>query len=215
MSDFSSFDFKKEEQLILAPSDIYIQAALPLGTKFKSKYMRNFIYKTKPEGINIIDIRSIDERIRIAAKFMSFYEPSNIIVVASRPYAIKPANLFAEIIGAVAITSRFLPGTLTNPSLEEYKHAELIFVNDPFHDAQAVNEASKLGIPVVALCDTEHTCSNVDLVIPCNNKGRRALATVYWLLARQILKERGLLTSSDRFKYSIEDFETELIEETA
>jgi len=55
----------------------------------------------------------------------------------------------------------------------------------------------------------------VDLVIPCNNKGRRALATVYWLLARQILKERGLLTSSDRFKYSIEDFETELIEETA
>lgn len=213
MSDFSSFDLRKEEQLILAPVDIYVQAALPLGTKFKTKYMRNFIYKTKPEGINIIDVRSIDERIRIAAKFMSYYEPNKIVVVASRPYAIKPANLFAEVIGAVAITGRFLPGTLTNPSLAEHRHAELMFVNDPFHDSQAVNEASKLGIPVVALCDTEHTCQEVDLVIPCNNKGRRALATVYWLLARQILREKGLLSSTEQFKYTIEDFETELVEE--
>ncbi|MFP3191190.1 MAG: 30S ribosomal protein S2 [Thermoproteota archaeon] len=214
MSDFSSFDLKKEEQLTLASVDIYVQAGLPLGTKFKSKYMRNFIYKTKPEGINIIDIRSIDERIRIAAKFMSYYEPERILVVASRPYAIKPANLFAQVIGAVAITGRFLPGTLTNPSLEEHKNAELLFINDPLHDSQAVNEASKLGIPVVALCDTEHKCEDVDFVIPCNNKGRRALATVYWLLARQILREKGLITSPDQFKYTIEDFEAELVEET-
>lgn len=213
MTEFPSFDLKKEEQLILAPSELYIQSALALGTRYKSKYMKNFIYKTKSEGINIIDIRSIDERIRIAAKFMSYYDPKDILVVASRPYAIQPSTKFAEVIGTQLVTERFLPGTLTNPNLKEYKIVELVFINDPINDSQAVVEASKVGIPVVALCDTEHVCSDIDFIIPCNNKGRRALATVYWLLARQILKEKKIITSSDQFTYSIEDFETKIIEE--
>lgn len=211
MSDLGS-EFRKDEQLLLAPTELYIEATLPLGTRFKSKYMKNFIYKTRPEGIHIINVRSIDERIRIAARFISYYESEKVLVVASRPYAIKPATMFAKVIGAIAITERFMPGTLTNPSLESYKEVELLFVNDPYQDSQALDEATKIGIPVVALCDTEHSCINVDLVIPCNNKGRRALATVYWLLARQVLKEKGMLQSPEQFNYSIEDFETELVE---
>jgi small subunit ribosomal protein S2 len=211
MSDLGS-EFKKEEQLILAPTELYIEATLPLGTKFKSKYMKNFIYRTRPEGIHIIDVRSIDERIRIAAKFISYYESDKILVVASRPFAIKPATMFAKLIGAKAVTERFLPGTLTNPSLGTYGEIELLFLNDPYQDSQALDEATKIGIPVVALCDTEHSCENVDLVIPCNNKGRRALATVYWLLARQVLREKKIIQSPEQFTYSIEDFETELVE---
>lgn len=202
----------KEEQLLLAPAEIYLEATVNIGTKFKSKYMKNFIFRTRPEGIHVIDVRSIDERIRIAAKFISFYEGEKILIVASRPYAIKPATMFANVIGANIITERFLPGTLTNPSLEFYKEIELLFINDPYQDSQALEEANKIGIPVVALCDTEHSCSNVDLVIPCNNKGRRALATVYWLLARQVLREKGLLKSPEQFNYTIDDFETELVE---
>jgi len=211
MSDLGS-EFKREEQLILAPTELYIDATLPLGTKFKSKYMKNFIYRTRPEGIHIIDVRSIDERIRIAAKFISYYDSDKILVVASRPFAIKPATMFAKVIGANVITERFLPGTLTNPSLSTYKEIELLFLNDPYQDAQALDEATKIGIPTVALCDTEHSCENIDLVIPCNNKGRRALATVYWLLARQVLREKKAITSPEQFTYTIEDFETELVE---
>ncbi len=202
----------KEEQLLLAPAELYIEAALNMGTKFKSKYMKNFIYKTRPEGIHVIDVRSIDERIRIAAKFISYYEGERILVIASRPYAIKPSTMFAKLIGANIMTERFLPGTLTNPSLDFYKEVELLFLNDPYQDSQALEEATIVGIPVVALCDTEHSCANVDLVIPCNNKGRRALATIYWLLARQVLREKGLLRSSDQFNYTIDDFETEIVE---
>jgi small subunit ribosomal protein S2 len=63
-----------------------------------------------------------------------------------------------------------------------------------------------VGIPVVALCDTNNLTSNVDLVIPTNNKGRKALTLIYWLLAKEVLKERG---EEDRFRYSVSDFEME------
>jgi len=175
--------------------------------------MRRFISRTRPEGVNIINYQSIDERIRIAARFLSYFEGEKILVVASRPYAIKPATKFSEYIGAQCITSRFLPGTLTNPMLKSYKSVEVLFVNDPLNDAQAVKEASEVGIPIVALCDTEHTCANVDLVIPCNNKGRRALATVYWLLTVHVLRNKGIIGLGEIPKFTIDDFETELIEE--
>mgnify|MGYP000494073169 CR=1 FL=1 len=71
---------------------------------------------------------------------------------------------------------------------------------------EMVGRAAELGIPVIALCDTNNMTSNVDLVIPTNNKGRKALTLIYWLLARQVLRERG---EEDRFKYTISDFEME------
>jgi small subunit ribosomal protein S2 len=48
----------------------------------------------------------------------------------------------------------------------------------------------------------------VDLVIPTNNKGRKALALVYWLLARQVLRERGALAPDAPFEVPVEEFET-------
>jgi small subunit ribosomal protein S2 len=41
-----------------------------------------------------------------------------------------------------------------------------------------------------------------------NNKGRRALAIAFWLIAREILRERNELPASGEMKHSIDDFET-------
>jgi len=79
-------------------------------------------------------------------------------------------------------------------------------------DKQAVKEASSVGIPVVALCDTDNDFSKIDFVIPANNKGRRSLATVYWLLARQILREKGEIPPEGDLSMPIEAFETKLSE---
>jgi len=106
-----------------------------------------------------------------------------------------------------------MPGTFTNPLYPDHIDPEVLVVTDPAMDNQAVDEALKIGIPVVALCDTDNVTSNVDLVIPANNRGRRALAAVFWLLARSILIHQGSLTAEQPMKYSIEDFETKLIEE--
>ncbi len=78
---------------------------------------------------------------------------------------------------------------------------------------QALDEASKLGIPVVAICDTDNVTANVDVVIPANNRGRSALAAIFWLLGRYVLLHSGALSSDQQMKYSIKDFETKLIEE--
>jgi small subunit ribosomal protein S2 len=45
----------------------------------------------------------------------------------------------------------------------------------------------------------------VDLVIPTNNKGRKALSMIYFLLTREMLRLRGISTG-----LTPEDFEMEI-----
>ncbi len=195
---------------LLIDEDTYLTAGVHIGTQVKNKDMMRFIYKVRSDGLYILDIRKTDERIRLAAKFFSRFNPEEILVVAQRQYAQKPATKFAEIIGARAVVGRFIPGTLTNPQLPQYTEASVIFLNDPAADSQALKEAVKSRIPIVALCDANNRTSYVDLVIPTNNKGRRALALIYWLLAREILKARGDIKSDEEYKYKVEDFEAPL-----
>ena len=49
-------------------------------------------------------------------------------------------------------------------------------------------------MPIVGLVDANNNLRNVDVALPVNNKGRRSLALVYWLLAREVLKARGATT---------------------
>ncbi|MCS7121309.1 MAG: 30S ribosomal protein S2 [Archaeoglobaceae archaeon] len=193
-----------EYEYLISPDD-YLAAGVHIGTQIKTHDMMKFIYKVRQDGLYILDIRKLDERIRIAAKFLSRYEPSKILLVAARQYAFKPIQMFSKVIGTDYVIGRFIPGTLSNPALKEYKEPDLVFVNDPTIDKQAVNEATKIGIPVVALCDTNNSTSDIDLVIPTNNKGRKALALVYWLIAREVAKIKSL-----EFNYSVEEFEAEI-----
>ena len=157
-------------------------------------------------GVHIGTQQNTDKRIRLAAKFLSKYDPTNILIVSARQYGQRPALMFAKATGATANVGRFVPNTLTNPAFRGFIEPDVIIATDPSGDAQAVNEAVDVGIPVIALCDTNNMTSNVDLVIPTNNKGRKALTLIYWLLARQVLRESG---QEDRFKYTISDFEME------
>jgi small subunit ribosomal protein S2 len=97
------------------------------------------------------------------------------------------------------------PGLLTNPVLDGYIEPQVVVVTDPIGDAQVINEAVQSGIPVVALCDTNNMTRFVDLVIPTNNKGRKALSMIYFLLTREMLRLRGISTA-----LTPEDFEIEL-----
>ena len=192
-------------EYLISP-DEYLAAGVHIGTQVKTGDMKKFIYKVRPDGLYVLDIRQLDERLKIAGKFLARYEPSKILVVSARQYGQKPARMFSKVVGAECIVGRFVPGTLTNPMLREYREPDVVLVTDPAIDTQAVREATDIGIPVVALCDSNNMAANVDLVIPTNNKGRKALALVYWLLAREVLRNRGITD----FTYSVEDFEAEL-----
>ena len=148
-------------------------------------------------GLHLIDIEKTDERIRTVASFLNRYDPSRVLVVSARQYGQRPARKFAQAIGAKRIVGRFIPGTLTNPRLSSYIEPEVLMVTDPSADSQALNEAISSGMPVVGICDANNTLRNVDLALPANNKGRRSLSLVYWLLAREMLVQRGEATYAD------------------
>lgn len=184
-----------------------------IGTTVKTKYMAPFIAKTRPDGLHILDINKILSRIDVAGKFLASFDPKRVLVFSSRDFARVPIERFCELTGCEYILGRFMPGTLTNPSLKFYKDVDVILVVDPAIDQQAIAEASTLGIPIISFCDTDNVTKYIDLVIPANNRGRKALAAAFWLLARSYLIHSGMIAPDQPLKYSIEDFETKLVEE--
>lgn len=201
------------EETLLLPRDTMLSAGIHIGTRMKTLDMEPFIYRVRPDGLFVLDVKKTDDRIRVTAKFLSRYEPSKVAVAATRLYAHEPVKKFCQLTGATPLIGRFIPGQLSNPQYPNRVDPEVIVVSDPRADAQAVKEASKVGIPIVALCSTDNEFAGVDLVIPTNNKGRRALAVVFWLLARQILRERGELGQDRDPPASIEDFEAKVTRE--
>jgi len=198
------------EEALLIPEDQYLTSGVHIGTQQKSADMKPFIYKIRTDGLYVLDIQKTDDRIRGAGKFLARYEPEQILVVAARQYGQKPAKVFARTIGAKIFAGRFVPGTLTNPDLPMFTEPDIIVVTDPAADQQALKEALNVGIPIIGLCDANNETKFVDFIIPTNNKGRRALAMIYWLLTRQVLKERGTLKDVSGFELAVEDFEATL-----
>ncbi len=195
---------------LLAPLNLYLEAGVHVGTHMCTKHMKKFVYKLKPDGPYILNIRKTDERIRIAAKFLARYKPEAVLAVSARQYGFTPVRKFAELTGGKAIVGRFIPGTLTNPWLNTYMEPDILIATDPRIDQQAILEASRIGIPIVAIASTDAKLSNVDLVIPGNNKGRKSLAVIYWLLTRQVLRERGVISQDADLPVGWEAFETKV-----
>jgi small subunit ribosomal protein S2 len=195
---------------LLIPEDVYLTSGVHIGTQQKSADMKGFIFKVRSDGLYVLDVKKTDERIRIAARFMARFPPERILIVSARQYGQKPAKVFGKTVGAKVIAGRFVPGSLTNPILPNFIEPDMLFVTDPAADEQALNEALNVRIPVIGICDANNETKYVDLVIPSNNKGRRALATVYWLLTREVMKARGQLASDDDFKMTVEEFEASL-----
>jgi len=203
-------EIKKEDEGMAIPEETYMTSGVHIGTRQKTADIKEFIYKVRNDGLYIIDVKKTDERIKSAAKFISKYDPDNILIVSVRQYGQKPVRILGQHTGIKVLDGRFRPGTLTNPNAEGFLEPELLILTDPLADAQALHEAVNTGIPVVGLCDTNNETKCLDLVIPTNNKGRRALALVYWLLAREILKVKGKIKSYEDFKPAVEDFEAEI-----
>lgn len=189
----------------LIPVDEYLAAGVHIGTQQKTEDMKRFVYRVRADGLYVLDVKATDERIRIAAKFLSKFDPARILVVSARQYGQFPATMFAKVTGAKSVVGRFIPGTLTNPEYRDFVEPDVVVVTDPIGDSQAVKEAVDVGVPVIAMCDTNNMTTHIDVVIPTNNKGRKALALIYWLLAKEITKLRGVQTG-----YAVKDFEIEI-----
>ncbi len=195
---------------LLIPLDKYLAAGLHIGTQQKTKDMERYIYRVRADGLYVLDVRKTNDRIVAAGKFLAKFDQDDILVVSTRQYGQAPVKKFGQVTGAKTIPGRFIPGTLTNPNYGKFIEPKVLVVTDPRSDSQAIIEARQIGIPVVALCDTENLLGNVDIVVPVNNKGRKAIALVYWLLARQTLRGRGDLAEDQDLSIPPTDFELKM-----
>ena len=181
-----------EDESLLVPMNTYLKAGIHIGTKFKTKYMDEFIYKSRPDGLFVLNLQKIDERLRIACKFLAQYAPNEILAVCRRENGWKPLKLFGKYTGITVFPGRYPPGITTNPSLDNFMEFKLILVTDAWPDRNAQKDAVQMGIPVVAINDTNNQANEIDLVIPANNKGKKSLGLIYWLLAKEYMRQRGM-----------------------
>src|SRR5713226_3343181 len=190
-----------------------LATGIRIGTPVRTKTMEQFTARPRPDGLHMIDYSKTLQRIDIAGKFIAATGAKNTVVYTSREHGTVAVEKFCELTGAMPRVGRFMPGTFTNPLYPGHLDAELVVVADPMSDQQAMVEAGKLGVPVIAACDTDNVTDDIDLVIPGNNRGRKAIAAIFWLLARFTLTHAGLLAADQPMKYTIEDFETKIDEE--
>lgn len=192
---------------LLVKQETYLEAGIHIGTKLRTDDMRNFVFKRRDDGLFILDLRKADERLLAAAKIITKYKPEEVLVVASRAYSGNPASKFSNLTGIPASLGRFIPGTMTNLAYKKFKEPKILFVCDPRGERVAIAEAAKNGVPVVALCDTDNETKFIDLVIPVNNKGKRSLALIFYILAREIMLAQGKIASYEEFPYDLAYFE--------
>ncbi len=197
------------EEKFLVPRDVYLKSGIHIGTKFRTKYMEQFIYKTRPDGLSVLNLQKIDERVKVAALFLAQYNPEDILIISRRENGWKAVELFGKLTGIRVFAGRYPPGILTNPNLEEYTEAKIVFVVDAWPDRNAVIDAVKVGIPVIALCDTNNQSNFIDFVIPCNNKGKKSLGLLFYILVKEFLRAKGKLKEDEDIKEKLEDFTEE------
>jgi small subunit ribosomal protein S2 len=211
-------DIEEPEQIIDKDEEkkqLYLSCGIHIGTKLLTGDARRFVYRQTNYGLYVIDLTKTDERLNIAAKFLSKYieEGSERVIVTSvRRYGKEPVKKFCKVLGCKAITTRFIPVSLTNPIIDDYiKDASVVLIVDPHADKVVLKEAKLARVPIVSLFDTDDTLKGIDLAIPANNRGKKALGVAFWLLARQIMLELGKINSEDEFPYTLEEFTSKIV----
>ncbi|HLC90857.1 MAG TPA: 30S ribosomal protein S2 [Candidatus Nanoarchaeia archaeon] len=196
----------EEAENLLIDSNEYLKSGIHIGTKFKTKYMADFIYKTRPDGLSVLNLKKIDERIRLAINLLCKYNPQDILILSRRENGWKALKKLHQLTGIRVINGRYPPGILTNPNLTTFTEPKLIMVCDPWTDKNAVDDAGRVGVPVIALCDTNNQSNLLDLVVPCNNKGKKSVGIVFYLVAKEYMKAKGMLNAGEEMTAVLDDF---------
>ena len=188
----------------LVPLTDYIACSVHLGTKVITPDMRKFVYKRRADGLAVLNTNLIDDKLREAVKFLVDFDAKDIFIAGKRE-AIWPAvEKFSEVTGIRAFMKKYPAGIITNLILDTFFEPKLAIICDPWVDKNALHDANIVHVPVLAICDTNNYAQGVTQMIAGNNKSRKAVGIILYILAREYLKAQGKEDSAKALK--MEDF---------
>lgn len=185
-----------EEERIdtLIPIEDYLKSSIHLGTRVITPDMKEYVYKRRADGLAVFNTTLLDKKIREAADFLAQYAIEDIIIVCKREAGWKPVEMFSKITGIRAFAKKYPAGVLTNPNLSDFLETELVLICDPWIDKNALNDALKIKIPILAICDTNNYTRGITKILPGNNKSAKSLGMILYLLTKLYVEKRRLKT---------------------
>jgi small subunit ribosomal protein S2 len=188
----------------LIPITEYIAHSIHLGTKVITPDMRKFVYKRRADGLAVLNTNLIDDKLREAAKLLNEVAPEDIFIACKREAGWPAVEKFSEVTGIRCFCKKYPAGIITNIKLDTFFEAKLVIVCDPWVDKNALNDSLKLNLPIIGICDTNNYAQGIKQIIPANNKSRKSLGLVLYILAREYLKANGKTDEAKALK--MEDF---------
>jgi len=182
----------EEKANTLVPIEDYLKSSIHLGTRVITPDMKSYVYKRRADGLAVFNTALLDEKIREAADFLVQYAPEDAIIVCKREAGWKAVELFSKITGIRAFTKKYPAGILTNPILEDFFETELAIICDPWIDKNTLNDAERIKIPVLSICDTNNYTTGVSKVLPGNNKSAKSLGMIFYLLSKIYVEKRKI-----------------------
>jgi small subunit ribosomal protein S2 len=191
-----------KDETILTNLEDYIKTASYLGTKVITPSMRKYVYRRRLDGLAILNTLLVDKKLAEAIEFIKRYKPDEWTLVCKRESGWRAAKMFAELTGVRVFTKKYPSGVLTNTNLENFFETKMIVICDPWLDKNALTDAIRVRIPVCGICDTNNHTSNIDVVAIANNKSNKSMGLIFWILAREYMKEHKI----DKPLPTLEDF---------
>ena len=176
--------FKKIDKL-----EAYKTYGTRIGANANNKEFERFVFKKIPNKFTILNIKLIDERIKLAAKFLNGYKRKNILLVSTLDSAYYSVYNFSKLMGISVNFGRYLAGSLTNISYKNFFEPKVLLITDPKSNRRAINDAKKINIPIVGITNTDNSTAFIDLIIPGNNKSGSSIGLILFLLAMNMAKK--------------------------
>ena len=88
---------------------------------------------------------------------------------------------------------------------EMKKIPDLVFIIDTNYESLAIQESVKLGIPIIAILDSNSNPDGIDYPIPGNDDARRSIDLYCNLIKETIIDAKKSMTSDDTKKTEVEN----------
>lgn len=190
----------KKKSDMLVDLEEYVKTGIYLGTRVVTPDMKKYVYRRRADGLAIFNTDLIDEKLKEAIKFLSKYNPEDVILVCKRQSGWKAAKLFEQATGIRVFTKKYPAGVMTNTELENFIETELTIVTDQWLDKNALKDTLDVKKDVLMVCGTNNFSKGANQVIIGNNKSGKSLGLIFYLLAKGYCKEKGI-------EYDFEDMD--------